>query len=96
MTLEEAIKHAEEVAKGSVKEYYRIANLEYHPNKKDAENSYTKCMECSKEHRQLAEWLRELKAYKESDWILCVSGCQKNMSGLAHGNSARQNQMKFM
>lgn len=73
MTLEEAIKHAEEVAKGnedSAKEYYRIANLEYHPNKKEAENAYVKCMECHKEHRQLAEWLKELKKYREENhWI---------------------------
>lgn len=39
MTLEEAIKHCEEKAKG--------------------------CDECSKEHQQLAEWLRELKLYRQ-------------------------------
>ena len=75
MTLEEAIKHTEEVAKeieDSAKEYYRIANLEYHPNKKDAENSYTKCMECSKEHRQFAEWLKKKKKYREeNNWTPC-------------------------
>lgn len=73
MTLEEAIKHTEEVAKeieDSAKEYYRIANLEYHPNKKDAENSYTNYMEYYKAHRQLAEWLKELKKCREeNDWI---------------------------
>ena len=26
---------------------------------------FSKCLECAKDHRQLAEWLRELKAYKE-------------------------------
>lgn len=25
------------------------------------------CSECGKEHRQLAEWLEELKEYKEKD-----------------------------
>ena len=40
MTLEEAIKHAEEVAN-------------------------TACNKCAEEHRQLAEWLRELKQIKE-------------------------------
>jgi hypothetical protein len=40
MSLDEAIKHAEEVA-----------------NK-------TNCSECSDQHRQLAEWLKELKEYR--------------------------------
>lgn len=40
--LDEAIKHAEEVADN-------------------------KCDKCGQEHRQLAEWLKELKAYKEQE-----------------------------
>lgn len=47
MTLDEAIKHAEEVAN-------------------------SQCSECGEEHQQLAEWLKELKAYREAeqvDWI---------------------------
>lgn len=39
MTLEEAIKHAEEKSKG--------------------------CSKCNEEHKQLAEWLKELKYYRE-------------------------------
>lgn len=64
MTLEEAIKHAEEVE-------------ELHENrcKFYTEHDMPECeppsRKCAKEHRQLAEWLRELKTYKESDWILC-------------------------
>ena len=27
----------------------------------------TKCKECAEEHRQLAEWLKELKAYRERE-----------------------------
>lgn len=40
MTLDEAIKHAEERASLS-------------------------CDECAEQHRQLAEWLKELKQYRE-------------------------------
>lgn len=54
MTLDEAIKHAEEVAEENEK------------NAKSINNIYKKsCLECAKEHRQLAEWLKELKDYRE-------------------------------
>ena len=34
-------------------------------------NESIKCRECAKEHRQLADWLRELKAYREfADWLV--------------------------
>lgn len=56
MTLEEAIKHCEEVAE----------ELEKKARKKNDGTMSTriKCEECAKEHRQLANWLRELKAYR--------------------------------
>lgn len=58
-SLEEAIKHCEEVAEA--KEY--IANkLLDQKSYKIVREDYLKC---AKEHRQLAEWLRELKAYRE-------------------------------
>ena len=50
MTLEEAIRHCEEVAKSCQLKAYDIERDDY----KDLE-------ECAAEHRQLAEWLRELK-----------------------------------
>ena len=65
MTLEEAIKHCQEVAKendDSAKEFYRISKLETHPDRKYAEGVYVECKKCAAEHRQLAEWLKELKA----------------------------------
>lgn len=64
MTLDEAIMHCEEVAKendDSAKEFYRVSKLETHPDRKRAEDGYVKCKKCAAEHRQLAEWLRELK-----------------------------------
>ena len=50
MTLEEAIRHCEEVAKSCQLKAYDIERDDY----KDLE-------ECAAEHRQLVEWLRELK-----------------------------------
>ena len=45
MTLDEAIKHSEEVA--------------------DSYNNTVPDCDCAKEHRQLAEWLKELKRLRE-------------------------------
>ena len=64
MTLEEAIKHCEEVAKendDAAKEFYRVSKLETHPDREYAEGVYVECKKCADEHRQLAEWLKELK-----------------------------------
>ena len=59
MTLDEAIKHCEEVAEANEKmvEY----DLAYTDEQKE------ECRECAEEHRQLAEWLRELKAYRKAE-----------------------------
>lgn len=59
MTLEEAIKHCEEVAE----KYDTELNL---INCGISNESCDNCLECAKEHRQLAEWLKELKAYDEA------------------------------
>ena len=70
MTLEEAIKHCEEVAKennDSAKEFYRVSKLETHPDRKSAEDGYVECKKCADEHRQLAEWLKELKERRTKD-----------------------------
>ena len=72
MTLDKAIKHCEEVAEKlekQVKPYQceAINKKLYEVNKKEWDN----CLECAKEHRQLAEWLRKLKAYREfADWLV--------------------------
>lgn len=58
MTLEEAIKHCEEVAELN-EECTRI-----YKDQGDTMASYS-CSECASEHRQLADWLRELKWYRE-------------------------------
>lgn len=55
MTLEEAILHAEEVAEAEEQKYKDWKGDYPHLKKIDS------CLECAKEHRQLAEWLRELQ-----------------------------------
>ena len=50
MTLNEAIEHCEEVA-------------EEH-TKYNSFGGYESCDECASDHRQLAEWLRELQEYR--------------------------------
>lgn len=59
MTLDEAIKHCEEKAK-ELREKAKIYEGQF-LWERDAED----CQECAEEHEQLAEWLTELKAYRE-------------------------------
>ena len=60
LTLEEAIKHAKEVA-----------DMNYNDTEKfdsnDSAENYMKvnCMKCAEQHEKLAEWLEELKSYKD-------------------------------
>lgn len=56
MTIDEAIRHCEEVAENND----GIADTFEYSLKIKAD-----CRECAAEHRQLAEWLRELKWYRE-------------------------------
>lgn len=60
MTIDEAIKHAEEVAS-------RMFDDRVH------------CVKCADEHRQLAEWLKELKQLREqTTWIPCSERLPKD------------------
>lgn len=59
MTIEEAIKHCEEVAEAEEQKYKEWKGDYSHLKKIDS------CLECANEHRQLAEWLKELKFYKD-------------------------------
>lgn len=56
MTLDEAIKHAEEVM---------LENIEKTKNRNASDPIAIECGECADEHRQLAEWLKELKTKRE-------------------------------
>ena len=64
MTIDEAIAHAREVA-----EYKRKCN-------KNSDCIDIECERCAEEHEQLAEWLEELKAYRE---IGTVKECKNSV-----------------
>lgn len=57
MTLDEAIAHAREVEK------FKRAESTY--NFPSLEKYYDDCKKCAEEHKQLAEWLEELKHLRE-------------------------------
>ena len=58
MTLDEAIKHCEEVAESKRKQ---VENGDWEKGSLTERN----CLECADEHKQLAEWLKELKQLRE-------------------------------
>ena len=62
LTLEEAIKHAKEVADMNYNDAEKF-------DSNDSVENYMKanCMKCAEEHNQLAEWLEELKSFKEAE-----------------------------
>lgn len=70
--LTEAISHAKEVAEEQKKkaesniiETTKEGWIRVYDGKE-----YNDCLECAREHEQLAEWLEELKARREADkWI---------------------------
>lgn len=72
MTLDEAIKHCEEVAHEKRIESGECISVN------DLENAEA-CYECGEDHKQLALWLTELKRRREADkqeleinrWIPC-------------------------
>ena len=68
LNIDEAILHYEEVAESEE----RKARLHQRPDKgiKGSGKRYLSCIECASENRQLAEWLRELKDYKNKDMRL--------------------------
>ena len=59
LTLEEAIAHAKEITKTN------RAEATY--NFPDLKEYYDNCLECANQHNQLAEWLEELKSFKEAE-----------------------------
>ena len=71
MTLEEAIVHAEKVAE----ENERISlytPVECIP----ADLSIEQCQKCAEEHRQLAEWLKELQERRKQPEIIYCGECE--------------------
>lgn len=68
MTIDEAIKHAEEVAEKNEKQADK-----WQEEGGEKWGKTTTCRECAREHHQLAEWLKELKQLREQvKWIPMV------------------------
>ena len=66
LSIDEAIAHAREVAEEQRKDN---GNCEYKAEYgcKGCADYYSKpCIECAEEHEQLADWLEELKDYREN------------------------------
>ena len=64
MTIDEAIKHCEEVAKFTRGHLVELPKL---PDKEQEE-----CIKCAEEHEQLAEWLKDYK--RLLDWEKDIKG----------------------
>ena len=60
MDLSEAIKHCEEVTDEKKKEACNLYEVRNYEGSRD-------CIWCAEEHRQLAEWLKELRAYRKAE-----------------------------
>ena len=69
--LEQAIKHCKEKA---IELREQASTYEGVPCTSVNREYAVSCLECAKEHEQLAEWLTELKAYREAFGSLDVPG----------------------
>ncbi len=65
MNLEEAIAHYLKIAEENEKDAERFKRI------KATQDMISHCYECAEDHRQLAEWLRELNAYKNDNKCKC-------------------------
>ena len=76
MTLDEAIAHAREVA---TEQKRRSGACVINDNECD---KFSACIKCAEEHEQLAEWLEELKAYRQQHIALCEKCCVNTIEDL--------------
>ena len=102
LTLDEAIKHAKEVADMNYNDAEKF-------DSNDSVENYMKanCIKCAEEHEQLAEWLEELKSYKEAEeqgllvrlpcpvgttvWDICGMDIRENVvCGIECGKNGKQ------
>ena len=70
LSIDEAIAHAREVAN----EQKRRSGICVQNNSEC--DKFSECLKCAEEHEQLAEWLEELKAYRE---IGTVEECKNSV-----------------
>lgn len=80
LTLDEVIKHCLEVAEENdlaAGMYELLAENNYNVYEKlTAKTNSSRCTECAENHRQLAEWLTELKDLREENTVL-TSECYR-------------------
>ena len=79
MTLNEAIRHAEEVAEQQMQRIDNLSDIPMFGSSNEDIKLIEKCEECAKQRRQLAEWLRDYKRLKEQEpktghWIPIYQG----------------------
>lgn len=86
MTLDEAIKHAEEVAEKNEKQASWFWCKEGNP-------FYEKCVECAEEHRQLAKWLKDYKRLLEQEPCDDESIAKAFQIGVAFGFGEKHDKM---
>ena len=80
MTLDEAIKHEEEEAIEQdklCKRYDGASGYSRSHNEAIRTTEAKRCKECAKEYRQLAEWLKELKAQRDA-WMKVISAIDQH------------------
>lgn len=72
MTLDEAIKHEEKIEKQQISRADALDDIPLFGMDKDDKKQIEECYKCAEEHRQLAEWLKELKQLREQTrWTSC-------------------------
>lgn len=77
MTIDDAIKHAEEVAENNERRAESVRNRPI--SSADFYHEEESCSKCATEHRQLAEWLKELKQLREqTGWVFVSERMPKN------------------
>jgi len=86
LTLDEAIKHCLEVAEENdlaAGTYELLAENNHNVYERlTAETNSSRCAECAADHRQLAEWLTELKKFREVYGVcpayeMCIPECKE-------------------
>lgn len=76
LTLDDAIKHCFEVA-----EQNETQADKWQEEGGEQWGKTTACRECAADHRQLAEWLTELRAYRK---LRICGNCRHYVSGTTH------------
>ena len=72
MTLDDAIRHTEEVVEGQISNAHTYESMmvfkqsiEHNTEAKFFEEEMNECIKCANEYRQISKWLKELRAYRK-------------------------------